>query len=512
MKTILYSILIIGACLILPSDLNCSGSKKEEMRRPAVSDQFYPGDPAKLRAAIDCYLKDAVTPFSERPIAIISPHAGYIYSGQICADAFKQASRHDYDLIVLLGTNHTTAGFGGVSVFKGKGYETPLGIAEIDQDLTARLIESHKDFTFKPEVHEREHSNEVMVPFVQVLFPEAKILPAVIGSQDVDLCTRFGETLATMLKNRNALIVASSDLSHYPDYEDALKADRNTIEAVMKMDPAAVKSSIRRQLSEDVPNLSTCACGQGPIMTAIAAAKALGATGAQIISYANSGNAAVGKPDRVVGYMAAALVAGSESKSAAVYGHLARQTEENTAYTEEQKQALLKLARKTIHQLLISETTPLARGFDPFLEEKKGAFVTLTKNGNLRGCIGHMTEDLPLCQVVGLCALQAAFADRRFQQVQMEEMQEIEIEISVLTPFRQVNGIDDILIGRDGILLEKAGRSAVYLPQVAVEQGWNLEQTLDHLCQKAGLSTGDWKRGATFYTFQSIVFSESELH
>jgi AmmeMemoRadiSam system protein B/AmmeMemoRadiSam system protein A len=511
MKTFFYCISIITVCLLVSADLPLAGSTSHTIRQPAVSDQFYPGNAGKLRAAIDNYLKDAITPFSQRPIAIISPHAGYIYSGQICADAFKQAAAYDYDLVVLLGTNHTTAGFRGVSIYEGKGYETPLGIAQIDEELAARVIASHKDFSFKPDVHKREHSNEVMVPFVQVLFPKAKILPTVIGAPDLELCRRFGETLAKLLKDRNALIVASCDLSHYPNYEDALTADRNTIEAIMKLDPALVKSTIRKQLNQNLPNLSTCACGQGPVLTAITTAKKLGATGAQIISYANSGDAAVGKHDRVVGYMAAALVADSESQSAAVYGHPSKKTAEQNTFTNAQKRALLAHARNTIHQLLVSETTPLARGFDPVLEQKKGVFVTLNKNGNLRGCIGHMAEDLPLCQVVGFCALQAAFADRRFQQVQMEEMEAIEIEISVLTPFRKVRGIEDIKIGRDGVLIEKSGKSAVYLPYVAVEQGWDKEEMLDHLCRKAGLSKGSWKSGATFYTFQSNAFSESEL-
>jgi len=512
MKILLSSILLISVCLIIPLPLQSAGANRQSVRKPAVSGQFYPGDPAKLRAAVDCYLKDAVTPFSERPIAIISPHAGYIYSGQICADAFKQAAGYDYDLVVILGTNHTTAGFGGVSIYNGKGYETPLGVAEIDQELASRLIASDENFTFKPEVHEREHSVEVMLPFVQTLWPEAKILPAVVGTQDLNLCTRFGESLARELANRKALIVASSDLSHYPEYEDALATDRNTIEAIMKMDPASLKSAVRKQMGENVPNLATCACGQGPIMTALAAAKRLGATGAEVISYANSGDTALADRNRVVGYSAVALVTGSESKSAAVYGPSSQEITETTTFTEEQKRALLTLARKSIHQLLISDTAPLARDFDPVLEEKKGAFVTLTENGNLRGCIGHMAEDLPLCQAVGLCALQSAFADRRFNPVQLDEMKDIDIEISVLTPYHQVNGIDDIVIGRDGILMKKGGHSAVYLPQVAVEQGWDLEETLDHLCRKAGLSAGDWKKGATFYTFQSIIFSESELH
>ncbi|MFH1755909.1 MAG: AmmeMemoRadiSam system protein B, partial [Candidatus Latescibacterota bacterium] len=427
-------------------------------------------------------------------------------------DAFKQAARHDYEVIVLLGTNHTTGGFNGVSVYAEGGYETPLGTAPIDEQLAARLIGADDRFTFTEAVHASEHSNEVLVPFIQVLFPRATIVPVIIGAPDLGLCERFGAALADILQNKNALIVASSDLSHYPDYEDAVRTDQKTIEAIMQMNPQLVQWSVRKQMAEGLANLSTCACGQGPIMAAIVAAKKMGATGAQIISYANSGDAAVGNRSRVVGYAAAALVAGAESESAADFGHSSGINSENTLFSAAHKKALLAHARNTIQQLLLSETTPLARGFDPILRDKKGAFVTLSKQGNLRGCIGHMAEDVPLCQVVGLCALQAAFSDRRFPQVRLEEMNEIEIEISVLTPFRQIAGVEAIVIGRDGVLLEKDGRSAVYLPQVAVEQGWQREEMLDHLCLKAGLPKGGWRNGATFYTFQSTVFGESELH
>ncbi len=506
-------------CLISFTALCCSytcASKVDrnytaEVRQPAVAGQFYPDDSSKLTKTIECYVRDAVTPFHEKPIAIISPHAGYIYSGQICADAFKQASPHEYDLVVLLGTNHTTAGFTDVSIYPGGGYQTPLGIAEIDQDLAAELIAADEDFTFSESVHLREHSIEVLVPFVQKLFPKAKILPAVIGAPDLHLCTRFGETLAKALGGRRALIVASSDLSHYPDYEDAVRVDRNTLDAIAKLDPRELNSSIREQLRKGTYNLSTCACGQGPILAAMVAAKKLGANRAQIISYANSGDTSIGRHSRVVGYGAVAFVADSGSENERDILSPRKEPPGEFALTSDHKKVLLTFARNTIRQLLIAETVPLARGFDPVLEAKKGVFVTLHKHGKLRGCIGHMAEDLPLCQAVGFSAVQAAFNDRRFSPIQPNELEDIEIEISVLTPFKQVGGAEDILIGRDGVMLEKEGRSAVYLPSVPVEQDWDREEMLNHLCIKAGLSPGCWKKGANFFTFQAMVFSESDL-
>lgn len=483
------------------------------VREPAVAGRFYTADPTKLTKAIDGYLEDAVTPSKERPIAIIAPHAGYVYSGQICADAFAQAAAHNYDLIVLLGTNHTTAGFGGVSIYPSAGYRTPLGTAEIDEELAAELIAADGDFTFEPAVHTREHSIEVQVPFVQTLFPGVKILPAIIGTPDIDLCTRFGHALAKALHGRRALIVASSDLSHYPAYEDANIIDKKTLEAIATMDPEHVQATMWEQLEKDVPNLSTCACGAGPVLTAITAAKRLGATSARIISYANSGDASVGKRLRVVGYGAVSfVVAEFENDNGSWIPLKQRDTDlsEETTLSDKNRKRLLSFARQTIRQFLDTETTPLGRHFDPALEQRRGAFVTLKINGNLRGCIGHMRDDSPLGWVVGNCAWQAAFNDPRFSPVTLDELGGIEIEVSVLTPPRLVEGYGDILVGRDGVLIEKNGRTAVFLPSVAVEQGWDRDEMLDRLCLKAGLPEGSWRNGARFYTFQAMSFGESD--
>jgi hypothetical protein len=510
MKTLISVLLMSFLCDMHASVSHADSKNKAKVRKPSVAGQFYPSDPEKLAKAIDGYLGEAVRPSEDRPIAIVSPHAGYIFSGQIAADAYKQASKHDYDLVVILGVNHTTAEFQDVSIYPGSGFETPLGVAVVDEELAETLVAADKRFTFDESVHTREHSIEVQLPFIQRIFPEAKILPVIVATSDPILCAKFGEALAKAIEGRKALIVASSDLSHFPEYADAERVDRRTLEAMSTLDTAVLRSATSEQMSEGVANLGTCACGESPVIAAMAAARKLGATGARIISYANSGDTSVGDRTRVVGYGAVAFVVGKDSDNLSAFPM--PKTTGGVTLTENEKTALLSFARKTIQRYLATETTPLARGFDPALEHDKGAFVTLRKNGDLRGCIGHMAQDMPLCQVVGYCALQAAFNDQRFSPVEPGELGDIEIEISVLTPYQRVDGYDDIQIGRDGVLMEKNGRSAVFLPSVAVEQGWNREETLSHLSAKAGLPPDAWKKDATFYTFRAIAFRESELH
>jgi hypothetical protein len=512
MKAVAFLALWCLPLAAVPAASHANAAGKAEVRKPAHAGQFYPADPRKLAQAIDSYIEAAVTPFTDRPIAIVCPHAGYIYSAQIAADAYKQASRHAYDLVVILGVNHTTAGFRDVSIYPSGGFETPLGVAPIDGALAGSLMAKDKRYRFDEAVHEREHSIEVQVPFVQRLFPEAKILPVVVATSDPDVCDRFGEALAAAVRGRNVLIVASCDLSHFPSYEDAERVDRGTLEAMATLDANAFRGAIALRMDEGVPELGTCACGEAPVLAGMAAARRLGATGAQIISYANSGDTSVGDRSRVVGYGAVAFVAGKGGNNVApLREEKTGEAATEAAFNEKEKRALLSFARKTIRQYLATQTAPLARGFPPALETRRGAFVTLHEKGELRGCIGHMSEDLPLCQAVGYCALQAAFNDRRFSPVGPDEIDAIDIEISVLTPYKAVRGYDDIKVGRDGVLMKKDGRSAVFLPSVAVEQGWTRDEMLSHLSAKAGLPSDAWKKNSQFYTFQAVVFGESDL-
>jgi AmmeMemoRadiSam system protein A len=277
---------------------------------------------------------------------------------------------------------------------------------------------------------------------------------------------------------------------------------------MMGLDPVAFQTEIRRLESLPIPNLATATCGLGPILTAMAAARSLGADCGRVISHANSGDTTLGDRSRVVGYAAVSFCRASRACNKPLPARTPAKDATSPALTGEQKQVLLAFARNTLQQYLETETTPLFRQEDPAFLEKQGAFVTLKKHGELRGCIGNMTQDLPLYQVVGRMAISAAIHVPRFQRLSLSELKDVKIEISALTPYQRVDSVDRIRIGQDGVLLKRSGRSAVFLPQVAPEQGWTRNEMLDNLCRKAGLSSDCWKKDAEFDTFQAIIFSE----
>jgi MEMO1 family protein len=485
----------------------CGNSKSAEVRPAAVAGKFYPADSQKLKLAVQQFLQGSSEKQMEKPIALIVPHAGYVFSGQIAADAYRQVMGRTYDVIVVLGTNHTTGNFSGISLGDYSVFHTPLGDVPVDQDLSSSLLAENRDCNRSRAVHIDEHSIEVQLPFLQVLFPKAKLVPVVIHPPDYEMCMRFGESLAKVLKNRQALIVASSDLSHYPDYKDTAKADRQTLEAIASLDTKRITSILK---ALNVPHLDTRACGEAPILSAMAAAKALGATRAIVAGYANSGDIPVGEKSSTVGYGAVVLTTGKGAGDTAILNPPAAPASAAPLQNAEKK-ALLAFARETIHRWLTTQMVPLPRNFPARMSFPQGAFVTLKKDGELRGCIGHMSEDTALGQTVGGMALQAAFHDPRFVPLELRELSHVEIEISVLTPMKPIASSDEIMIGRDGVLLSKAGTSAVFLPQVAVENKWNKSEMLENLCRKAGLATGCWKRDARFRVFQADVFSESQF-
>jgi MEMO1 family protein len=503
--------IFIGLTLILLMSFAVviQARKEPEMdtvRPPVVAGKFYSESPVILKAAITGFLEDAEPATAPKPLALILPHAGYIYSGQIAADGYNQARGHSYDTVVILGTNHTSPNFNKIALYPGDGFATPLGVARVDRTIVEALKAASPDCVLTSAPHKDEHSVEVQVPFIQVVFPKAKIVPVIIGTPDARLCERFGQALGKVLKGKNALIVASSDLSHYPSHADAIAVDLPILAAIATLDPQRVQETIQAQMNKGIANLHTGACGEGPILTAMAAAKVMGAKGGKVVSYANSGDIAIGDRSRVVGYGAVALTADA-TQPAAVKPTSGTAGELPPA----DKKALLGLARKTITRYLTTETVPLARGFSPAVQEFRGVFVTLKKHGNLRGCIGRLIPEAPLGQLVGAMSIQSALNDPRFRPVTIAEMKDIEIELSVLTPMKAVPRAEDIVVGRDGVLLQKGRAGAVFLPQVATEQGWSREEMLDQLCLKAGLAEGSWRTGADFQTFQAIVFHESEF-
>lgn len=495
--------------LLLTALSGAADEPAEEIRPPAVAGAFYPADRAKLDTAVRAYLEEARPPRGPRPLALVAPHAGLVYSGQIAADAWRQVQGADIDTVVLLAVNHTTAPFRGVSVSGLSGYRTPLGVVEVDRDLAAAIAAAFPKARFIPEAHAREHSEEVQLPFLQVALPKAKVVPCVLGDGDAATAAAFGRALARVLTGRRALVLASTDLSHYPTYGDAVAVDHRTLEAAASLDPEALAAAVQRSMARPAPALATCACGLGPLLATLHAAKGLGAQRGAVLSYANSGDTVFGEYGRVVGYGALAFYgeAGAPDTAALALPEAGPER----PLDEAEKRYLLRLARQTLSRYYSTGTVPMPRPPAGPLWQARGCFVTLERGGDLRGCIGHMAQDTPLALAVARMALQAALRDTRFKPVLGEELAGLEIEISALTPARPVEGPGAVVVGRDGVLLQKGSRGAVFLPQVAPEQGWGREELLGHLCEKAGLDADCWRTGATLQTFRAEVFSESEL-
>jgi hypothetical protein len=478
-----------------------------EIREPAVAGQFYPGSAQRLRDAVERFLGDATPPAPARPIAIVVPHAGYAYSGEIAADGWRFAAARAPDLVVILGTNHTVAGFHGVALSPAGGFRTPLGVAEIDRDAAEALVRADPDVVLDARPHAREHSVEVQVPFVQVLFPRAKILPLVVGAPDPSLCDRLGGALGKVLRGRNALVVASSDLSHYPSARDAAAVDRRVLAAMASLDAARFRSAIAAETSRGVRGLATCACGEAAVLAAMAAARALGASRGTVVRYASSADGPLGDQERVVGYGAVAFEAGPGAADTRALEERAPSAA-GGALDAPARAALLAYARETLVRFMDTDTVPTTRRLPAAAAQSRGAFVTLTRDGALRGCVGQLPPGGPLGASVGRLALEAALRDARFPPVSREELPGLVIEISVLGPTRRVTA-QEIVAGRDGVVLTKDGRRAVFLPQVATEQGWAREELLERLCEKGGLPRGCWREGAALEAFQADVFGEA---
>lgn len=269
-------------------------------RKPVVAGSFYPSDKKKLQAMIQDYLDQAdVNIDTGKSTAVLSPHAGYIYSGPVAAYSYKVVQKEKPEVVVVLAPSHS-ARFPGASVIPSGLYETPLGTVEIDSIIGEKLS-NESLFTFIEEVHSSEHSLEVQVPFLQTVLEDFKIVPVIIGTVDSQKCRQLASSLAKVLKDdlRKIMVVISSDLSHYHSYESAKELDNKFIDSLKELNPEKVKETIECGNAE--------ACGEGPVLTGIMLSKELGAVRTEILKYANSGDTAGGKA-QVVGYVAAAFV------------------------------------------------------------------------------------------------------------------------------------------------------------------------------------------------------------
>jgi AmmeMemoRadiSam system protein B/AmmeMemoRadiSam system protein A len=464
------------------------------VRKPAVAGAFYPEDPEELQTMVDAFL-EPIDSLDGEPIGLIVPHAGYVYSGGVAAYGFKQLVGVNYDTVVIIGPNHQDPTFEDISVYAQGAFETPLGRLPIDEEVAQALIGADERIVFDADVHAQEHSIEVELPFIQRVLGNVKIVPIIVGQPTGENVEALSSALVQVLAGKKALLIASSDMSHYPAYQDAVRVDTATLAAMETRDPQVVLATMRENMASGVANLGTCLCGQGPVLTVMKAAAELGANQVTILQYANSADSpyVAGDRSRVVGY-----------------GSVMLWHYDPPDLSAEEKSKLLTIARESIAQYLRDGTLPQAEASEPNLTRKSGAFVTLETAGELRGCIGHLLAQEPLYLTVQQTAVSAATQDPRFPSLSEEELGEITIEISVLSPLRRVTDVEEIKVGTHGLLIVAEGRSGLLLPQVATDEGWSRDEFLDAVCRKAGLPDDTWRSGgAALYTFTAIVFGEA---
>ncbi len=469
----------------------------EKIRESVIAGSWYPGNAETLRAEIRRYLDQAqVAQPKGEVMGLIAPHAGYIYSGSVAAYAYKLLEGSRFERALIIAPSHR-AYFKGASVYNLGGYRTPLGVVPLDTEIVNALL-SHSDFIrYVPEADAQEHALEIQLPFLQTVLRNFRLTPIIMGDQSYEDCEKLAGIIASVCGESRVLLVASSDLSHYHPYNEAKRLDQIVIDRVNAFDPQGLSKSIKSGECE--------ACGAGPMMTIMLAAQKLGANKATVLHYANSGDV-TGDTRGVVGYLAAALVNNPGRKTI----EKASEREKvgvDLGLSESEKKTLHEIALQAIQHRCRGQSVPALPPLSPKLNEHRGAFVCLHKGEELRGCIGMIEAGAPLHETIKDMAIQAAFADPRFCPLAKEELGEIDLEISVLTPLELMNDPSEIEIGKHGLLIRQGYHSGLLLPQVATENGWDRMQFLEWTCRKAGLPKKAWKDpDARVYLFSADVF------
>ncbi|MBS3758938.1 MAG: AmmeMemoRadiSam system protein B [Desulfobacterales bacterium] len=464
----------------------------QSVREAVVAGKFYPAEPQALKEQIQRLTREASAadvslPSDKELKALIMPHAGYVYSGRTAAHAARRLEGRSFSKVVIMGPDHRV-GFKNGAISDVSAYETPLGRLKLHPDAE-KLRKRYDCFRPVPASDKREHCIEVILPFLQFYLKDFQIVPIVFGSGDVK---RYAAAVDGICQDKT-LIVVSSDLSHYLPYERANHRDKQTIKMILELNAKGLAADSNR------------ACGATAIRVLVNMARKHN-WAPVLIHHENSGDTA-GPRQRVVGYAAIAF-----------YGEASMTQSSNMS--EENGQLLVKLARQTIAKRLgvesgVDEDIP-SRLSDDIFQSQRGTFVTLTKNDQLRGCIGNLLPDKPITEGVRENAINAAFNDPRFPELSKAELDQVDIEISLLTEPQplEYKDADDLLSKLrphiDGVIIRKGMHSSTFLPQVW-EQLPDKPMFLSHLCLKAGLAGDEWKKGdMEVLTYQVQYFEEEK--
>jgi len=483
--------------------------KQEAPAQPKVvfnstlAGRWYPADANTLKKEVSqLFQKTDVKP-AENIIALILPHAGYQYSGRTAAMGLASLGRQ-YKRIVVIGPSHYMPMQDVLSVPRETDYQTPLGEVAIDTEFVNKLL-AYPQFQAIGQANQPEHSTQIQVPLLQFTQKDFKLVLIVAGQCSMQTISKAASILNSLIDS-DTLVIASSDFVHYGPNYDYVPFKENVQEGLKNLDMGAYKYI--EQLDSNgfmkyVNQTGATICGNVPI--AILLSMLDKSSQAKLIQYTTSGQL-TGDFTNSVSYFAIAF-SGRWTKSSPV-----KQENDTSKLTEKDKRELLDFARKSIVHFL--DKQQLLDVPDANLSERlklsRAAFVTLNKNHQLRGCIGDIFPRQPLYKSVISNAVNAAVNDPRFYPVPKNELKDITIEISALTVPKPIASYQEIRIGIDGVVLEKDGYRAVFLPQVAPEQKWSREEMLENLSLKAGLPADGWKQGASFLVFQAEVFGEAE--
>ena len=483
----------------------------DSVRPAAVAGSFYPGDAEALRRAVKGYL-DAVPaqPLAGEVVAAIAPHAGYRYSAGVAAYTYRAMQGVKADTVVIIGHDAHARGIMAV-LSDATAFETPLGRVAVDTELVAALCKAQRTIIVHNQVHRRDHTVEVHLPFLQTVLPGCRIVPVLFGEPSVENCRLFAEALLQNAGERKLFVMASTDLSHYPPQKVGADLDRQTMNQVQKLDVAALLAHLEKAVATPAAeNVETAMCASGGVGTAVLYARARGATSLKVLHLGNSGEAADGDTTRVVGYAAAVLLRPEPVAAPEAAGEGAA-TNADFSLPKAVQDELLALARRRISTAVRREPCNYAppAAMQAILNQPAAVFVTLHKAGRLRGCIGTTTPRAELWRAVMDLAHSAAFEDPRFSAVREDELASLHLEISVLSPLTPVSSAATIVPNRHGVVVRRGARSGLFLPQVW-QQIPDKDQFLSVLCsEKAGLPEDAWKSPETrLLVFTVFAFEE----
>jgi MEMO1 family protein len=467
--------------------------------KPAKAGSWYSADPTKLAQELQNHL-DRVPSQKEKikPRMILVPHPGLAFGGTTAAYAYKAVSEYKYRNIFLIGISHSL-NFSGISIGDYDYYETPLGPLKVNKDITSYLFKINEEFKFIPQAHMDENSLEMQLPFIKhVLGDHAQIIPILLSGYGYESAELLAKTIHEII-TPDDLVIISSDFSHYPSYDDANRIDKETINAALTCDPKKFIAKMTELSQNPPPNCPCFACGDKALVAGLYLAQKLNLKEAALLHYENSGDFSFGDKSQVVGY--GALV---------YYASLDEQFAQTAKLMLKDKKTLLKIARKTLENHFLNKKMDFTEFDIQNLKEKYGVFVTLKINGQLRGCIGNFEPKEPLYLLTSQTVLLSAFQDTRFRPLTKEEVDQLEIDISVLSPRKKIKFLEEIIPGKHGVFIRKGFRGGTYLPQVAPEQNWDRAQMMNSLCeQKSGLPAVCWQDGsADMYTYTALVLKD----